>query len=59
MKPKITIPMVTSIDGRLHPSRFTDSPDGTHSDRSGQYEKFHASLEPNANADTAIPAGGV
>jgi len=40
--------MVTSIDGRLHPSRFTASPDGTRSDWSGQYEKVHASLKANA-----------
>jgi len=48
MKPRITILMVTSIDGRLHPSRFTASPDGTRSDWSGQYEKVHASLKANA-----------
>jgi len=48
MKPHITILMVTSIDGRLHPSRFTESPDGTRSDWSGQYEKVHASLKANA-----------
>jgi riboflavin biosynthesis pyrimidine reductase len=40
--------MVTSIDGRLHPSRFTASPDGTRRDWSGQYEKIHASLQANA-----------
>jgi riboflavin biosynthesis pyrimidine reductase len=48
MKPQITILMVTSIDGRLHPSRFTESPDGTRRDWSGQYEKVHASLNANA-----------
>jgi riboflavin biosynthesis pyrimidine reductase len=40
--------MVTSIDGRLHPSRFTASPDGTRGDWYGQYEKVHASLQANA-----------
>jgi riboflavin biosynthesis pyrimidine reductase len=40
--------MVTSIDGRLHPSRFTASPDGTRRDWSGQYEKVHAALEADA-----------
>jgi riboflavin biosynthesis pyrimidine reductase len=40
--------MVTSIDGRLHPSRFTASPDGTRGDWSGEYEKVHASLDANA-----------
>jgi hypothetical protein len=48
MKPHVTILMETSIDGRLHPSRFTASPDGTRRDWSGQYEKVHASLGANA-----------
>jgi len=48
MKPRVSILMVTSIDGRLHPSRFTASPDGTRRDWSGQYEKIHASLQANA-----------
>ena len=48
MKPHVSILMVTSIDGRLHPSRFTMSPDGTRRDWSGLYEKVHASLQANA-----------
>jgi hypothetical protein len=48
MKPRVSILMVTSIDGRLHPSRFTASPDGTRRDWSEQYEKVHASLQANA-----------
>jgi riboflavin biosynthesis pyrimidine reductase len=48
MKPHVSILMVTSIDGRLHPSRFTASPDGTRRDWVGQYEKVHASLQANA-----------
>jgi riboflavin biosynthesis pyrimidine reductase len=40
--------MVTSIDGRLHPSRFTNSPDGTRRDWSAEYEKVHASLQSDA-----------
>ena len=48
MKPHVSILMMTSIDGRLHPSRFTASPDGTTRDWSGQYEKVHASLQANA-----------
>jgi riboflavin biosynthesis pyrimidine reductase len=40
--------MVTSIDGRLHPSRFTSSPDGTRRDWSAQYEKVQASLHADA-----------
>ncbi len=48
MKPHVSILMVTSIDGRLHPSRFTASPDGTRRDWSGEYEKVHASLQADA-----------
>ena len=48
MKPHVSILMVTSIDGRLHPSRFTASPDGTRRDWSGEYEKVHAALRANA-----------
>jgi len=36
--------MVTGLDGRLHPSRFTSSPDGGRREWSEQYEKVHASL---------------
>lgn len=43
MKPHVSILMVTSVDGRLHPSRFTASPEGTRRDWTGQYEKVHAS----------------
>src|SRR6201996_3458030 len=48
MKPHVSILMVTSVDGRLHPSRFTESPDGTRRDWSAQYEKVHASLGADA-----------
>src|SRR5277367_1686020 len=48
MKPHVSILMVTSIDGRLHPSRFTASPDGTRRDWFGVYEKVHASLHADA-----------
>jgi riboflavin biosynthesis pyrimidine reductase len=48
MKPHVSILMVSSIDGRLHPSRFTASPDGTRRDWYGDYEKVHASLEADA-----------
>jgi riboflavin biosynthesis pyrimidine reductase len=48
MKPHVSTLMVTSIDGWLHRSRFTASPDGTRRDWSGQYEKVHASLQANA-----------
>jgi riboflavin biosynthesis pyrimidine reductase len=44
MKPHVSMLMLTSLDGRLHPSRFTSSPDGTVRDWSGQYEKVHDAL---------------
>ena len=48
MKLHVSILMVTSIDGRLHPSRFTTSPDGTRNEWSKQYEKVHAGLDGDA-----------
>jgi len=48
MKPHISILMLTSVDGSLHPSRYTTSPEGTRRDWSAQYEKVHASLHGNA-----------
>jgi riboflavin biosynthesis pyrimidine reductase len=48
MKPKVTILMVTSLDGRLHPSRFTSSPDGGRREWGAEYEKAHASLDGDA-----------
>jgi riboflavin biosynthesis pyrimidine reductase len=48
VKPFVSILMVTSIDGRLHPSRFTSSPDGTPRDWSAEYEKVHALLDSDA-----------
>jgi riboflavin biosynthesis pyrimidine reductase len=48
MKPHVSILMVTSIDGSLHPSRFTSSPDGTRRDWSAHYEKVHSSLGSDA-----------
>lgn len=44
VKPHVSILMVTSLDGRLHPSRFTSSPDGSRREWSAQYEKVHSSL---------------
>lgn len=48
MKPHVSMLMLTSIDGSLHPSRFTTSPEGTRRDWSAQYEQVHASLHGNA-----------
>ena len=35
MKPHVVCHMITSLDGSLHPSRFTASPDGSRADWSG------------------------
>jgi riboflavin biosynthesis pyrimidine reductase len=48
MKPHVTMLMVGSVDGGLHPSRFTASPDGTRREWSAEYEKVHASLQADA-----------
>src|ERR1700692_4463018 len=48
MNPRVSILMVTSIDGRLHPSRFPARPEGTRRDWSEQYEKVQASLQADA-----------
>lgn len=48
MKPHVSILMVTSIDGGLHPSRFTASPDSTRRNWSEQYEKAHTALQADA-----------
>lgn len=48
MKPYIICHMITSLDGGLHPSRWTTSPDGTRSQWSGAYEKIHKELDAQA-----------
>jgi riboflavin biosynthesis pyrimidine reductase len=48
MKPYIICHMITSLDGGLHPSRFTASPDGSRSGWSETYEKFHNQLDGQA-----------
>jgi riboflavin biosynthesis pyrimidine reductase len=40
--------MMGSIDGGLHPSRFTESPNGTRRDWTAQYEKVHAAIRGDA-----------
>jgi riboflavin biosynthesis pyrimidine reductase len=40
-RPRLTCLMAGSLDGRLHPSRWTDSPDGTATDWTGAYEAIH------------------
>lgn len=45
MKPHIICHMLASLDGGLHPSRYTASPDGTRAEWSGLYEQIHGDLE--------------
>lgn len=40
--------MLVSLDGRIHPSRWTQSPDGARGDWSALYEELHAALEGDA-----------
>ena len=46
-RPRIICLMESSIDGRLHPSRWTASPDGTTKDWSATYEAIHARVAPD------------
>lgn len=48
MKPFIICHMETSLDGGLHPSKWTQSPDGDRAGWSGLYEKIHNVLEGDA-----------
>lgn len=41
MKPYVICHMVSSIDGKIHPSRYTQSPDGDKGDWSAAYERLH------------------
>ena len=45
MKPHVVMLMETSLDGGLHPSRWSESPDGTRKEWSGAYEAMHEALE--------------
>ena len=48
MKPHVTCLMISSIDGRLHPSRYTTSPDGTREEWSAVYEGLHDAVAADA-----------
>ncbi|MEI9429770.1 RibD family protein [Mesorhizobium sp. Cs1299R1N3] len=48
MKPHIICHMLASLDGSLHPSRYTASPDGSRAEWSGLYEQIHSDLEGDA-----------
>lgn len=44
MKPHVICLMLSSVDGRLHASRWTTSPDGTRNDWSTLYEEYQDTL---------------
>jgi riboflavin biosynthesis pyrimidine reductase len=48
MKPHVICHMIASLDGGLHPSRFTTSPDGSRAEWSSVYEGIHQTLEGDA-----------
>lgn len=48
MKPQVACLMMSSIDGRLHPSRYTASPNGTRAEWSGLYERLHGEMAADA-----------
>lgn len=45
MKPYVICHMISSVDGRLHPSRWSKSPDGSRAEWSGVYQKVHEVLD--------------
>lgn len=47
-RPHVVCHMMVSLDGRIHPSRWTASPDGTRGDWSRVYEEVHAALDGHA-----------
>lgn len=48
MRPRIICHMMVSLDGRIHPSRWTASPDGGRDDWSKVYERVHEVLAGDA-----------
>jgi riboflavin biosynthesis pyrimidine reductase len=48
MKPRVICHMLGSLDGSLHPSRWTKSPDGGRADWSSVYERIHQALKGDA-----------
>ena len=44
MKPHVICHMMVSLDGRIHPSRWTASPDGNRQDWTKVYEDVHGTL---------------
>ncbi len=48
MKPHVICHMMVSLDGRIHPSRWTESPDGDRKDWTTLYEGVHGTLAGDA-----------
>ncbi len=48
MKPEIICHMIASLDGSLHPSRCTTSPDGSRAEWSEAYEELHRGFKADA-----------
>jgi len=48
MKPHVICHMISSLDGGLHPSRWTESPDGSRVDWTALYQSCHEKLEGDA-----------
>ena len=48
MKPHVICHMMVSLDGRIHPSRWTESPDGNRKDWTTAYEAVHGRLAGDA-----------
>lgn len=48
MKPHVICHMISSLDGKLHPGRWTESPDGGHDQWSSVYQALHQALRGDA-----------
>lgn len=48
MKPEIVCLMMSSLDGGLHPSKWTESPDGGRKEWTALYQKAHEELQGDA-----------
>lgn len=48
MKPEIVCLMMSSLDGGLHPSKWTESPDGGRKEWTALYQKAHEALQGDA-----------
>ena len=48
MKPEVIMLMTSSLDGKLHPSRWTLTPDGERKDWGAMFESVHDTLAGDA-----------